>query len=275
MSDQPTGNTRPPVANIQHGRKRSFATMRVVVALMLREMATVYGRSPGGYLWALLEPLGGIIILATAMSVVVRTPPLGSSFILFFATAVLPFNLYQSISNTVARSINYSRALLFYPAVTWVDAVLARFILNMLTDLLVMIIVFSILLFFTENQSVLMAGPILTAVACAAVLGLGVGMLNCVIIGLFPVWMQVWSILTRPLFLISGVFFMYEDLPGPVQSFLWYNPVLHIAGIMRAGFYPTYTPNYTNPTYVLCIGMVCLAMGVILMARHHKDILNA
>ena len=31
-------------------KPRRFATLRTVLALMLREMATTYGRSPGGYL---------------------------------------------------------------------------------------------------------------------------------------------------------------------------------------------------------------------------------
>ena len=36
---------------------------RTVVALMLREIATTYGRSPGGYVWALADPILGIALL--------------------------------------------------------------------------------------------------------------------------------------------------------------------------------------------------------------------
>ena len=43
-------------------RGRSFASLRCVIALMLREMATTYGRSPGGYLWVMLEPIAGIAL---------------------------------------------------------------------------------------------------------------------------------------------------------------------------------------------------------------------
>ncbi|MEL6475009.1 MAG: sugar ABC transporter permease, partial [Pseudomonadota bacterium] len=35
-------------------QRRRFASLRSIIALMLREMATSYGRSPGGYLWAVL-----------------------------------------------------------------------------------------------------------------------------------------------------------------------------------------------------------------------------
>lgn len=84
---------------------RRFATTRTIMALLLREMTTRYGRSPGGYVWALLEPIGAIMIFAVGFSLLFKNPPLGSSFILFFATGFLPFNLYQNISVMVARAL--------------------------------------------------------------------------------------------------------------------------------------------------------------------------
>ena len=38
--------------------RRSFPTLRTVVALILREMVTTYGRNPGGYAWADTDNLG-------------------------------------------------------------------------------------------------------------------------------------------------------------------------------------------------------------------------
>ncbi|WP_204115925.1 ABC transporter permease [Shimia biformata] len=253
---------------------RSFATLRTIMALILREMSSRYGRSPGGYLWAILEPLGGIVVLGFAFALVVRTPPLGSSFLLFFSTGFLPFSLYGGIENTVARSLQFSKALLFYPAVTWVDAILARFILNSLTGLLVIYLLMTGIILTLDTRIVLDAPPIFLALALALLVGLGMGTLNCALIGKIPAWDRVWSIATRPLFLASGVFFLYEDMPKAAQDILWYNPVLHITGYMRMGFYPNYQPDYPSVAYVLFVGLVLLAFGVILIGRYHRDILN-
>lgn len=277
MSSPTTDPSGPPVKPAQRpggGVDRRFATARSVMALMLREMATRYGRSPGGYAWAVLEPLGAILIMALGFALIVRNPPLGSSFTLFFATAFLPFTLYMNLSNHVSRSINFSRALLFYPAVTWVDALLARFVLNALTDILVMVLLLTGFLLVTDTRVILDIGPILESVALAVLLGLGIGVLNCALIGLFPVWMQIWSIANRPLFLVSGVFFLYEDLPQTVQGILWYNPLLHVTGLMRQGFYPTYGGDYISLTFVLLVSLLSLFFGVVLLGRYHRDILN-
>ena len=47
---------------------RRFASLRAIGALILREMATTYGRSPGGYAWALIEPVVGTAVLTSAES---------------------------------------------------------------------------------------------------------------------------------------------------------------------------------------------------------------
>lgn len=253
---------------------RGFASTRTVLALILREMATRYGRSPGGYLWAVLEPLGAVLILAAGFSLLMRNPPLGSSFLLFYATGYMPFSLYQSVSNMVARSISFSRPLLMYPSVTWVDAVIARFLLNTLTGVMVTYLLLSGMLVLTDTRTVIDLGPILSAMFMAALLGLGVGVMNCLLNGLMPVWEQIWSILSRPLFLASGIIAMYEDMPQAVQDILWYNPVMHIVSEMRAGFYPMYTADYVSPVFVIAVALVAIALGFVLLQRYHRDILN-
>jgi len=264
----------PPAPPPAQAGPRRFAAVRTVLALILREMSTRYGRTPGGYAWAVLEPLGAILVLSLGFSLVMRTPPLGTSFILFYATGYMPFDLYQTLSNTVARAVNFSRPLLRYPAVTWLDAVLARFLLNSLTGILVTLLLLTGILMVAETRTVLDLPPMVEAMALTMLLGLGMGMLNCVLMGLFPLWEMIWSIVTRPLFIASGVFFLYDTMPPLAQDILWYNPLMHITGLMRTGFYPTYTASYISHVYVVGVSLTLLAMGLILMGRYHRDILN-
>lgn len=266
----PVPPAQPPATAGPH----RFATIRTVLALMLREMSTRYGRTPGGYAWAVLEPLAAIMVLSLGFSLVLRTPPLGTSFILFYATGFMPFNLYQGLSGAVGKAINFSKPLLQYPAVTWIDAVLARFLLNGLTGALISILLFSGILAVIDSRAVLDIPPIVEAMAMAMLLGLSIGVLNCALMGLYPIWEVIWAIITRPLFIASGVLFLYDDLPPLAQHILWYNPLMHIVGLMRTGFYPTYTAAYVTPVYALAVSLILLTMGLILMGRYHRDILN-
>ena len=255
-------------------RARRFRTGRTITALILREMSTTYGRSPGGYLWAVLEPVGAVLLLSLGFSLLLRAPPLGTSFLLFYATGYLPFSLYMQASNLVARSLGFSRPLLAYPGVMWIDAILARFILTALTHLMVFCLVIGGILIIVDTHTVLDLPRILLGLGMAAALGLGVGTLNCFLLGMLPVWAQIWSIAMRPLFLASGIFFLYEDMPRLAQTILWWNPLIHVSGVVRTGFFASYDATYVNVLFVLAVSGICFAMGLILLGRFHREILS-
>jgi capsular polysaccharide transport system permease protein len=187
---------------------------------------------------------------------------------------MLPFTLYQNVVQAVGGSIAFSKNLLRYPVVTWIDAMIARFTLNTLTSLLVTYVLIVGLLEVTETRVIIDIAPILLALALAALLGLGLGAVNCALNGILAPWPLIWSIITRPLFLASGILIMYEDLPEAVQNIIWYIPHMHISGIMRSGFYPTYAPDYVSVTYVVTFCLVTLCLGLLLLGRFHRDILN-
>lgn len=246
---------------------------RTVLAMMLREMVTTYGRSPGGYIWAVLEPVAAIALLSLAFSQVFHAPALGTNFPLFYATGYLPFMMFNDVANKVATAIRFSKPLLAYPAVTILDAILARFLLNLLTHVMVVFIVIAGLELIYETNTILTLPHIIASLAMAAILALGIGTLNCYLMAAFPVWERVWQIATRPLFLISGIFFLFEDLPQNIQNLLWFNPLIHIIGEMRRGFYATYDATYTSAIYVAAVGLLALLMGLVLLRRHDRDLL--
>ncbi len=237
-------------------------------------MATRYGRRPGGYAWALLQPLGMIVLLAFAWSLLMRSPTLGTSFLLFKATGILVLQTYTTLANAVGQAMSYSRALLFYPRVTWIDAVIARFLLNTLVIWAVSTLILGGILLYDNVRTVLDWGQILLAMGLATGLGLGSGCLNCFLFRRFPVWQNIWGIVTAPLFLISGVLFVYEDLPPLAQTILWYNPILHVTGIMRDGFYPVYSPGYVSLPFVGACILLPMVAGLLLLRQFHRDLLN-
>lgn len=254
--------------------RRSFATPRAVMALVLREMSTTYGRSPGGYLWAILEPAAGIALLTFIFSFAFQTPALGTNFALFYATGIVPLMFFTSLSGRVANAVIYSRQLFAYPSVTFLDAIIARFLLNTLTQVMVASVIFTGILVAFDVPVILDLGAIAAALALSAVVALGIGTLNCFLFTQFPVWAQIWSILTRPLFVVSCVFMLFDQVPSWAREWLWYNPIVHTVGMMRHGFYATYHAAYVSVGYLLAVSLVCGAAGLLLLYRHQYDLLE-
>lgn len=252
---------------------RSFATLRTITALILREMSTTYGRSPGGYLWAILEPLAGIFLMVVIFSTGFRNPPIGSSFALFFATGILPFMMFMQLSGRIGASLLFSKNLLAYPPVTYLDAIIARFVLNVIVQLLVNYTLIVGIVLVQDLPVALRFQRILMGYAQIMALAVGFGLLNAFLGGMFPVWNRIWSIITTPLLLLSGVLFIYETVPRPYNEYLLYNPLTHAVATVRSGFYARYDATYADPIYVFMVAGITGIIGLVFLHRYHKDIL--
>ena len=274
MSDITPASARPSRARLP--TNGLFRSARTIVALMLREIATSYGRSAGGYLWALADPVLGIALLTLVFQGAMggHRPLVGSNFPLFYASGYLPFLMYHDLANKIAGSLRFSRPLLAYPAVTFADALIARWLLNTVTQIMVFTIVIGAIVLIYQLPLVMDVGVILHALGLTALLAAGVGTMNCFLTSRFPVWERAWAILSRPLFLMSGIFYTYELMPNVVRDVLWWNPVLHLVGLMRRGIFGVYPADYVSEIYVVSLSLVLLAAGLLLMWRRYRDLLE-
>ena len=87
-------------------------------------------------------------------------------------------------------------------------------------------------------------------------------------------WQSIWGIVTRPLVLLSGVVIMIETLPQAWQGALMWNPLVHVVGEVRAGFYYGYHPDYVDPAYVFGVSLVTLVLGLLFTWRFHREALE-
>ena len=254
---------------------RRFASLRAISALILREMQTSHGRSAGGYMWAIAEPVGGIVLLTMIFSTGFRMPPMGTNFAIFYATGVVPFMAYLDVSGKVAGSIRYSKPLLAYPAVTFVDALIARILFNSITQILVAVLVFTGIFWFMDTRTDPQLDQVALGMLMALLLAAGVGTINCFMFEAVNWWQPLWGILMRPLFLVSCIFFIFDDIPQPYRDWLWWNPLVHVVGQMRHAFYPSYAGDYISYAYVFGLSLVLLVLALTFLGRYHRDLQNS
>lgn len=256
-------------------RARKYKTARTIFALIMREMSTTYGKSPGGYAWAILEPVLALTILSSIFASFLKAPAIGDSFPLFYATGYLPFMLFNDIANKTATALNQSRPLLRYPAVRFTDALIARAILHLLTHILVgYIVFFGMTIIFKLHISPDYA-QIAIGYFIGGMVGFGVGCFNCYAMMSFPAWERMWQICTRPLIFISGLFLPYEDMPEIAQDILWWNPIIHIVGFLRKGIYaPSYEGSYISITFPVIFSLSLMALGLLLLWRNYQRLLE-
>ena len=238
--------------------------LRVVAAMLAREMATRFGNKPGGYLWALLDPVANITIMTLVFSALAHMPALGTSFPLFYATGFLAFQFYNAVETYVASATNANKTLFSYPNVAPFDAVVARYLLQMGTTTMVACIVLGFVIYTTRVPPNLHWPPIIEAAFAASMLAFGAALANNVLFSKYPIYEKIFVLVTRPLYLISGVFFLPDSIPHPFHEILLLNPLVHVLMLFRTGFYPEYRAESMDMGYLYGWVLVVFFLGMVI-----------
>ena len=235
---------------------------RVILGLVLREVRATFGNSSIGYAWAIITPTASVALLVAIFSLADRHPPFGPSLALFFATGVFTLQFFTEFSGKLKTVFDANRALLTYPVIKDVDTILARSILICATYLTIMVVFFATLVVTGLADPPARPEKVILAFLATALLGFGYGTVNAVIASFWESWIQIERVLTRPLFFVSGIFFVPSHLPPQALDILTWNPILHLVEWFRAGYYPNYYTPVLDLHYPLLVGVGLTLVGL-------------
>lgn len=171
---------------------------------------------------------------------IARAPAIGTDFARFFATGYLPLAAYQGMSTVMASAVKANKNLFSYPVVAPIDAVATRYILQLVTSLLVAMIIFAVCTSEPSHPNSMDPEVLVASFVVATMFGLGVGLINIPMFDNYPLYEQIFNLVNRPMFMISGVFFLPDSMPHPIQQVLMWNPLVHVIMWFRSGIYPEY-----------------------------------
>jgi capsular polysaccharide transport system permease protein len=248
------------------------AHIRIVAALLIREISARFGDKPGGYIWAVIDPVGHIAFMSVIFMAISRHPALGISFPLFFATGYVAFQFFQGMSSYLDSAISANRALLHYPNVAPIDTIVARYILQMGTTTIVAVCVFTGLTFVNGDNIQIYWPYVIEGAFSASLLAVALSLVNNVMSARISIYDKVFAIFRRPLFLTSGVFFRPDIMPHPLRDILLLNPVCHSIMLFRMGFYSEYRPTTLDMDYLYTFTFCVLFAGLLLFSMSREAI---
>ena len=174
----------------------------------------------------------------------------------------LTLEFYRKLSSSLMTTFNANKALLTYPVIKETDTLFARFVLISATYLVIMLLFYSVLVLCGLADLPRHPDQLLYAFGGIALLGFGLGTFNAVVMSRWESWQFVEQILNRPLFIISGVFYVPSHLPPKALAVLEWNPVLHLIEWVRTGYYPNYDSMVLSRPYVLGCALTLLLLGL-------------
>ena len=247
----------------------------VIFSLISRELNVRFGRFRLGYAWAILEPVAYIAVLSGIRVLFGRNEMGGVSYPLFFASGIMPYLLFNHILISSMNAVEANRGIFNYQRVKPIDCVIARVVVEVVIYFASTFLIFSAFKFLGYSFTVADLIRYFLALFLLVLLGFGFGLILSIIGPLWQDSKKVVPILIRPLFFISGIFFVYADMPTAAQSILKWNPLLHAIESIRSALFSGYSDSGLTLLYLSFWVLVSMFIGLSVYRINRRHIVTS
>lgn len=237
---------------------------RVIAALILREVHTLYGNTKLGYLWAIIQTAFNIAVFWLFREFLGAHAPHGMGMAVFLLCGFIPWNMFKDTLTRCMKAVSANQALLTFPQVTELDLMIARVIVVWGTQLVSAIVILSVAATLGQSMELRHPATLAATLFFAPLLGLGMGLVFASLSRLWPTLERLIPILMRFLFFASGVFFQVSELPARFSAPLLLNPVAQLIEWQRYGFSASSASPLYSVGYMVAWCLISLCLGLLL-----------
>jgi len=247
--------------------------LRVIGALIMRELHTRYGRENVGYLWMFLEPM----LLASVIGLLHYESGHGAyggdiKPLPFAVIGYTTFILFRGIVNRAEGAIEANAPLLYHRTVTVLDIVLARALLEFAAIFLTFSLIITLIIFvgladLPARPLYVMLGWVMMWLFCLG---------QSALITAVTYERRTIGRLVHPYtyFMtgLSGAFYIVAWLPKSVREWAGWLPTTTIFETVRYGWFDAAKNDYCYIGYCLAFCVVQLWMGLFALRRIRERI---
>lgn len=250
-------------SNVQSGLARSFAIqIRVVGALLLREVLTRYGRHNIGFLWLFAEPMLftlGITALWTASRAVHGSQ---LPIVAFAVTGYSSVLLWRNMPSRCADAIGPNLALMYHRNVKVIDIFYSRILLELAgatASFAALTIIFSALGLMRLPEDIL---KVLAGWGMLTWFGASLAILIGALSQRSDVVEKIWHPTQYLLFPLSGAVFVADAVPEEFRRVILYLPMVHGVELLREGFFGSQVRAHYDMGYMATVCVVLTLLGL-------------
>jgi len=236
---------------------------RIMHAIMLREVATRFGRDNASFLWLSGEPLTfclGVLLLWHFIK-----PPFehGIPVLPFAMSGYLPLIMLRHMTGHSLAAVKANTGLLYHRQITILQLFFARLALEFVGITIAFLTVYMVLFTYgiadpPKKLYLLLGGWFL--MACT---GVWWSLILGALAQIHEIVERVIPVLTYILIPIAGTFFLADWVPPAYRHWLLMLPFIHCTEMIRAGIFGNAAHFYYNPPFVLGWALVMTVIGLL------------
>lgn len=261
-----------PVAELSRLRKGWAIQVRVIHALMIRELTTRFGRENIGFLWIMVEPLLFAGLVAMIWRVSKGPEEHGVSVVAFVVSGYIPITLFRHCVHRSIAVFTVNGSLLYHRQIKVLDFILVRFIVEVLGAMMAYLVAAVILIFLGEFPIPSDIGLFIAGWAVYILFCLGLCLVIAPLSEISEVVEKFVPVVTYIMIPISGLPYMVSWMTPEVRDILLFSPFVNGMEMMRKGLWGDGVIAYYNAWNPIACSMVLIVIGLTLCRRVRRTI---
>ncbi|MBJ7485250.1 ABC transporter permease [Brevundimonas sp.] len=240
--------------------------LRIIGALLMRELTTRFGREGIGFLWVIGEPLlfcFGVLIM---WSIIKPSYEHGIRLGPLTMTGYMSLLLYRHMISFSLGAIQANVGLLHHRTIGIMHIFIARNLMEFAGATAAFVVVYLTLMAIgevslPEDWLLLYSGWLTVAWT-----GFGLGLLFAGLATRFEIMERLVPVLTYAMIPLSGAFFMVGWLPEKYREAFLLVPMPHGIEMVRGGVFGEFVHTYYHPGYAWAVSAALAITGMLLLA---------
>lgn len=238
--------------------------VRVIKALMLRELTTRFGRENIGFLWVMAEPLLFALLVGLLWRALKGPIEYGVDIVAFVVTGYIPLVLFRSTVQRAVHSFSANSGLMYHRQVKVLDIILVRFFLELIGHMMAYLFIglaLGVVGFFPWPHDI---GFLILGWLYYSLFTFAVALVIAPLSEMSEVLEKLVGVTTYIMIPFSGSFYLVSILDPSAAQAVLLSPPVHGMEMMRYGvFGPSIDPQY-DFIYPLAFCLPLVVLGLVL-----------
>lgn len=238
--------------------------VRVIGALMIRELNTRFGRENIGFLWIMVEPMLFALLVGLLWRYIKGPLEFGVDIVAFAASGYIPLVLFRSVITRSISSFTANAGFMYHRQIKVLDILLVRFLIELIGHMMAYLFVGIVLGMFGMFPTPYDVGFIMLGAAYYALFTFSVALVIAPLSEMSEVLEKITPVTLYIMIPFSGAFSFVSVLSPAAADVVLYSPPVHGMEMMRYGLFgPSIEPQYEF-IYPLAVCLPLALVGLIL-----------
>jgi capsular polysaccharide transport system permease protein len=247
--------------------------LRVLHALMMRELITRFGRDNLGVLWLVGEPMIFTLGVTTLWSAAgLSHGGRGIPIVAFAITGYSSVLMWRNATTQCIGGIEQNRPLLFHRSVRPIDVLLTRIALEIIGATSSFIVLSSFFIFVGWISAPVNLLTVLAGWFMLAWFGASLALLIGAATTFSHLVHRLWHPTAYLLFPMSGAAFMVEWLPKKLQVVVLFLPMVHGVELLRNGYFGDVVRTHYDIGYMAACCSALTLSGLYLVRKAGRSV---